>query len=325
MPDRGKDRYGIGAVARLTGLSDHTIRVWERRYGAVVAARTASGRREYVAEDVEKLRLLKLLTDRGVSIGTIAGESSAGLKQRLATIGDLTHRPELEATRVALLGSFLVSRVRSGDTWPGALEFVIVESDPDQFAAALVPGCADALVLELPTVLPATRERVRELQAKSGVTRCIVVYTFARRADVEELAAEDIVLLRAPVRLEELGNALVRQQLAPTSDAPGGQPAEASAAPFGDAAPALPPPRRFSTEQLMRLSRIETAIDCECPQHLAQLVADLSAFEVYSASCASRDDDDRALHEYLHTSSARARAEVEEALARVIAAEGISM
>ena len=61
MASGGKDGYGIGAVARLTGLSDHTIRVWERRYGAVVAARSASGRRVYVAEDVEKLRLLKLL------------------------------------------------------------------------------------------------------------------------------------------------------------------------------------------------------------------------------------------------------------------------
>ena len=31
--------YGIGAVSRLTGLTDHTIRVWERRYSAVIAAR----------------------------------------------------------------------------------------------------------------------------------------------------------------------------------------------------------------------------------------------------------------------------------------------
>ncbi len=66
---RGKsqgDEYGIGAVAKLTGLSDHTIRVWERRYEAVVAGRSDSGRRVYRTADVEKLRLLKLLTDKGV-------------------------------------------------------------------------------------------------------------------------------------------------------------------------------------------------------------------------------------------------------------------
>lgn len=325
MPEGSEDQYGIGAVARLTGLSDHTIRVWERRYGAVVAERSASGRRVYDSADVEKLRLLKLLTDQGVSIGTIAGESSEGLKQRLATIEDLTHRPGLEATRVALLGSFLVSRVRSGDPWPRALSFVTVETDPDQFAAALTPGSADVLVLELPTVLPATRERVNELRAKSGAAGCIVVYSFARSADVDELAAEGVVLLRAPIRLDELGNALLRQRLQPLAADSAQRPAESPGGPFDDAGRVPPPARRFSTEQLTRLSRIETAVDCECPQHLAQLVADLSAFEVYSASCASRDDDDRALHEYLHTSSARARAEIEEALARVVAAEGITL
>ncbi len=324
MAGGGKDGYGIGAVARLTGLSDHTIRVWERRYGAVVAARSASGRRVYVAEDVEKLRLLKLLTDRGIAIGTIAGASSEELKQRLVTIGDLTQRAELEATRVALQGSFLVSQIRSGDAWPGALSFVIVESDPEQFATALTPGCADALVLELPTVLPTTRGRIEELRRKSGAARCIVVYTFARSRDVDELAAEDVVLLRAPTRLDELGNALVRQRLAPVVGLPEDRPAEAAALP-ADSARELPPPRRFSNEQLARLSRIESAVDCECPQHLAQLVADLSAFELYSASCASRDDDDRALHEYLHASSADARARIEEALARVVAAEGLSI
>lgn len=323
MSDSGKDHYGIGAVARLTGLSDHAIRVWERRYGAVVAARSASGRRLYVPADVEKLRLLKLLTDRGVAIGTIAGDSSEQLKQRLAGMSDLMHRPSLAATRVALFGSFLVSRVRAAAPWPGALSFVIAESDAAQFAAALAPGAADALVLELPTVIPATRERIDALRAKSGAACCIVVYTFARSADVEALAAEGVVLLRAPIGFEELGNALVGQRFAPLAAKPAENPADAASC--EDPARALPPPRRFSTEQLIRLSRIETAVDCECPQHLAQLAADLSAFEVYSASCASRDDDDRALHEYLRGSSARARAEIEEALARVVAAEGISV
>ncbi|MEL7297161.1 MAG: MerR family DNA-binding transcriptional regulator, partial [Pseudomonadota bacterium] len=37
--------YSIGAVARLTGISTHTLRIWERRYAAIVAERTDSGRR----------------------------------------------------------------------------------------------------------------------------------------------------------------------------------------------------------------------------------------------------------------------------------------
>ena len=38
MPDsktKSEQSYGIGAVAKLTGLTDHTIRVWEKRYEAV--------------------------------------------------------------------------------------------------------------------------------------------------------------------------------------------------------------------------------------------------------------------------------------------------
>ena len=47
MPSKTAEKeqtYTIGAVARLTGLTDHTIRVWERRYGTVVAERARNGR-----------------------------------------------------------------------------------------------------------------------------------------------------------------------------------------------------------------------------------------------------------------------------------------
>ena len=67
-----KDGYAIGAVARITGLTDHTIRVWERRYKAVVARRSETGRRIYTAANVEKLGLLKQLTDKGIAISKIA-------------------------------------------------------------------------------------------------------------------------------------------------------------------------------------------------------------------------------------------------------------
>ena len=60
MPEKPDESrlYGIGAVSRLTGLTDHTIRVWERRYSAVVTARAPNGRRQYTEADVQKLCLL---------------------------------------------------------------------------------------------------------------------------------------------------------------------------------------------------------------------------------------------------------------------------
>jgi hypothetical protein len=50
--------YPLGSVVRLTGLGEHTIRAWERRYAAVIPERTPGGTRRYSAADVARLRLL---------------------------------------------------------------------------------------------------------------------------------------------------------------------------------------------------------------------------------------------------------------------------
>ena len=66
------ETYHIGAAARATGVSTHTIRVWERRYGAVRPRRTPGGTRVYSESDVARLALLKQLTQSGRPISTIA-------------------------------------------------------------------------------------------------------------------------------------------------------------------------------------------------------------------------------------------------------------
>ena len=73
----------IKLVARQTGLSVHTIRVWEKRYGAVRPARASNKRRLYTEEDVERLRLLRQATIAGHSIGQIAQSSLAELQRLL--------------------------------------------------------------------------------------------------------------------------------------------------------------------------------------------------------------------------------------------------
>lgn len=65
-------RYPIRAVSRLTGVPVDTLRAWERRYRVVQPTRDRRGRL-YGESDVRKLRLLRLLVDRGHSIGRIAG------------------------------------------------------------------------------------------------------------------------------------------------------------------------------------------------------------------------------------------------------------
>jgi methanogenic corrinoid protein MtbC1/transposase-like protein len=73
--------YTVKAAARSTGLSAHVLRVWEKRYGAVVPHRTSTGRRVYTEADIERLRLLREATTWGHAIGQIATLPSAQLKQ----------------------------------------------------------------------------------------------------------------------------------------------------------------------------------------------------------------------------------------------------
>ena len=132
-----------------------------------------------------------------------------------------------------------------------------------------------------------------------------------------------MVLLRSPVSVDEVRAAVLRAVSA-AGRSSAGRPA-APVVPHADAwaVDVEVAPRLFSQEQLASLANVSSTIDCECPQHLAQLVADLSAFEIYSARCAHRDAEDAALHRYLHKTSGRARAMIEHALERVARAEGI--
>lgn len=65
-------RFPVRLVSVRTGLSPHVLRAWERRYGVVSPTRTEGGQRLYSQLDVERLRLLRRLTDRGHAIGRIA-------------------------------------------------------------------------------------------------------------------------------------------------------------------------------------------------------------------------------------------------------------
>lgn len=79
-------KYGIKIAARLSGLTPYVIRSWEKRYGIVDPERTDTNRRRYSNEDIELLRTLRLLTEAGYSIGSIAGMTFDALKLLLGTI-----------------------------------------------------------------------------------------------------------------------------------------------------------------------------------------------------------------------------------------------
>ena len=64
--------HAIKVVSRRTGLTAHVIRIWEKRYAAVEPARTGTNRRLYSEEQIERLSLLRDITQAGHSIGHVA-------------------------------------------------------------------------------------------------------------------------------------------------------------------------------------------------------------------------------------------------------------
>jgi MerR family transcriptional regulator, light-induced transcriptional regulator len=76
-------RYAIRIAARRSGLTAATVRAWERRYGAVQPARSGTERRLYSEAEIERLRRLRELTDRGHAIGRIAQLTTDALGELL--------------------------------------------------------------------------------------------------------------------------------------------------------------------------------------------------------------------------------------------------
>jgi PAS domain-containing protein len=70
--------FSIGEVASIVGLSQHTIRAWERRYGLLQPLRTPSGQRRYTVDDVALLLQVKHSSARhGLSL-KVATRSAQG-------------------------------------------------------------------------------------------------------------------------------------------------------------------------------------------------------------------------------------------------------
>jgi DNA-binding transcriptional MerR regulator len=61
----GESLYGIGAVAKMVGVPQQTLRTWEDRYGQVVPARTPGGQRLYSRDQVDQLLFVVQVMARG--------------------------------------------------------------------------------------------------------------------------------------------------------------------------------------------------------------------------------------------------------------------
>jgi len=315
MEAEHKHQYSIGVVARRTHMHPETLRVWERRYELIVPERTDTGRRLYSEVDILKVSLVKQLTERGHAVSSVAKLSVDRLRALLDIAGAPT--PEEKAPprftrRVMFCDDAL--RLRIG---PDLLRFDDIELVDYDAGKRSSPSDkqADVVVLDIMTINEQSLDQIRKSLLETGGVNALVVYKFATRASVEQLERAGIVCLKGLVAASDVYRACC------TFSKP-----SASAHKEASRTPATSTqPRRFNNAQLARVANLSAAIACECPNHLAELIINLAAFEQYSNECANRNLEDAQLHAQLNHSAGQARSILEDSLARLIEIEGIKI
>jgi DNA-binding transcriptional MerR regulator len=294
----------------------------ERRYDLVTPMRSERGGRLYSQEDVDRLSIIKRLVDSGHAIGTIAELSMAQLRERLADTR-LTDRDTAveRPVRCTILGATLPQRLPAdlGSEQGETVELVGSYHNRKEFLNAEPGQDVDVLIVELPVLDGKSASELRELSTHARASRTLVVFGFGNAETVAQLERSGTRALRFPVTWEEI-RLLAGIEWKPQRQQPTTETADVETGLIEE-----PPARLYDDRQLASAATITTAIACECPHHLADLVLSLCHFEEYSARCASQSRDDAALHAYLHVTTAKARRLMEQALQKAVEVEGIDL
>ncbi|WP_395700261.1 MerR family transcriptional regulator [Aquabacterium sp.] len=327
--------FRSAAVARMARMPVATLRIWEQRYRAVQPATTAAGHRLYSPADVQRVLLLRQLTEQGHAIGQLAGLDSAQLQAVARTPavpaasespGPARARPAL---RLVVVGPALAARLQR----PALLRqrvlaphrLTVFDSLADA-ARAPAGTAADLLLWHAPELRP---ELPRELktamvsaQKACRARQVAVLYRYAGSAAIHALADTGAVVIREPADDAALGAWLaslpVGRSARSADRAPRDRPPAAQA-------PGTVPPRRYDDAALTAIAGLPPRLACECPRHVAELLMQLASFEAYSAGCRHRNAADADLHAYLQQVAGASRALFEAALERVARHEGLAL
>ena len=101
------DTYKIDHVARITGLSKHVIRSWERRFHLLKPERGDNRYRMYSQQDVDLLIYIKKQLEEGFAIGELANLGRGNLIERMNNQTAITS--EVEVTPLDRINKILIS------------------------------------------------------------------------------------------------------------------------------------------------------------------------------------------------------------------------
>jgi DNA-binding transcriptional MerR regulator len=97
--------YSIKDLERLTGIKDHTIRIWEKRYKIIEPDRTDTNIRTYCDEDVKKLLNIAVLNKHGMRISKLAEMTERELREKVVglNVGLNTSSVQIEHLIISMI------------------------------------------------------------------------------------------------------------------------------------------------------------------------------------------------------------------------------
>lgn len=316
-PGVSRQFFSIGAVTRMTGLSVHSLRAWEKRFPGFRIARSQSGQRQYSEADVTRLKCIKALLDNGYKISELVNLSVSQLENMLIDCGAINRPPSVGDQKgekkiiLGIWGGTLVAQINKYPAEFVEFQIAINTTSKNRLVEYLAANQVDKLVLEIDTLSKQGIKIIQDIQEHYQNTSIVVVYRYGHRELIDQVKTLNVALLRGPVELSTFAQYLkangIRQNYQQIASL------------------AEPPAHQFSQKQLAQLAELHTLIDCECPQHLANLIVSLSAFESYSQQCENRNAEDAALHNEMYKTTAQARSLMENILMRVLVFEGIKL
>ena len=348
-PDLQQPSFRSGTVARLSGMPVSTLRVWEQRYQAIKPTTAPSGHRMYSAADVERVALLRQLTEHGHAISAVAGLTIGQLRDLSHVRADDSLRrsaaqPAPTAPlRIVVVGQAMALRLRRPAVLNHSGKLPVVLGVFDSLAEAAKVAKAQIAATESDVEAPdlllwqasdLQADALPELNAAQDAWRArevAVSYRFSSAAERNKFARAGAHMAREPADDDALGVWLATLASVLGERASGGSEGSKNATPEPWSIGALglsqspAPLRRFDDAALTEFAGISSHIACECPGHVAELLLQISSFEAYSAGCESRTPADAELHAYVHRIAGAARILFESALERIAAAEGYAL
>ena len=179
--------WPMGAVTRRTGIGEHTLRAWERRFGFPKPLRLASGHRRFSGEQVQHLLLIAKALESGYRAGDIVPLPLSELELLLQSSGAFD--------RTSATGS-------AGDVMLRAFD-ACKRFDRESLAALLH---SEAAVLGLPRFL---RERVTPLLDEVGDAWGRGEIEIRHEHFFSEVLEDELRRLRAPLESAAKGRPVV--------------------------------------------------------------------------------------------------------------------